>query len=85
MDLARRSQSECDADWRVLLDAGVLTGQEVAAMKKFGGDIGYRVGIADDGTWCSASPATRSKNDWLWFPPQTKILTARGGNHGRSR
>ena len=45
------ASTNADADWQVLLDAGVLTEQEVAAMKEFGGYIGYRVGIADDGTW----------------------------------
>ena len=43
--------TDADADWQVLLDAGLLTEQEVADMKEFGGYIGYRVGIADDGTW----------------------------------
>lgn len=39
-----------DADWQTLIDGGVLTAVEVAQMKD-GGYLGFRVGIADDGTW----------------------------------
>ncbi|MBK5268869.1 MAG: hypothetical protein JJE47_15730 [Acidimicrobiia bacterium] len=45
------SSTNADADWQVLLDAGLLTEKEVADMKDFGGYLGFRVGIADDGTW----------------------------------
>ncbi len=45
------SWTNADADWQVLVNAGVLTDAEVVNMKEFGGYIGLRVGIADDGTW----------------------------------
>ncbi|HEX2241501.1 MAG TPA: hypothetical protein VHJ82_10230 [Actinomycetota bacterium] len=40
-----------EEDWQQLIDAGLYTENEVEQMKDFGGYIGYRIGILEDGDW----------------------------------
>ncbi|MFN2524778.1 MAG: hypothetical protein ABR505_00715 [Actinomycetota bacterium] len=40
-----------DEDWQLLIDAGLYNEREVRRMQQFGGYIGYRIGIVEDGDW----------------------------------
>jgi hypothetical protein len=45
------AEGATDADWQEIVDAGLYTQAEVDQMRAGGGYYGWRVGIAEDGTW----------------------------------
>jgi hypothetical protein len=44
-------ESPTDADWQALVDAGLLTQEQVDQMKAAGSYLGYRTAITADGDW----------------------------------